>query len=208
MYMTRMELDMTKRTTVLALSSPNKLHGAIESGFSSERKRRLWRIDNLNGRCFLLIVSEDEPQLTKAAEQFAPVGSTWETRNYDMFLQKITKDSQWHFRLAANPTVSILRERGQRGKVFAHVTVAQQKQWLLSRASKHGFNLTEDDFDVVKRGMANFNHGTDHRQVTLGICVFEGKLTVTDEDLFRNALSRGIGRGKAYGLGLLTVVKN
>ena len=35
--------------------------------------------------------------------------------------------------------------------------------------------------------------------------VFEGVLTVTDADAFRNALVNGIGREKAYGMGLLTI---
>ena len=36
---------------------------------------------------------------------------------------------------------------------------------------------------------------------------FEGLLRVTDAALFREALTRGIGRGKAYGLGLLTLMR-
>ena len=205
MYMTRLELDRTKRATILALSSPNKLHGAIESGFPGERRRRLWRIDELNGRCFLLIVSEDEPQLAAAAMQFAPEGTSWETRNYDAFLERIALQSRWHFRLAANPTISSPRGEGQRGKVYAHVTVHQQKEWLLSRTEKHGFSLAEDDFDVTKRGTMSFNRGASRQLVTLGFCVFEGLLTVTDANLFRQALTQGIGRGKAYGLGLITI---
>ena len=205
MYMTRMELDLTKRATIQALSSPNKLHGAIESGFPGERKRRLWRIDELNGRCFLLVVSEDAPQLTAAAEQFAPQDTGWETRSYDVFLQRIKPNSRWHFRLAANPTVSVPQESRQRGKVFAHVTADQQKQWLQARAVGHGFSLIWEDFEVVKRGTLSFTRGADCQQVTLGTCVFEGKLTVTDVEAFRRTLSQGIGRGKAYGLGMLTV---
>ena len=160
----------------------------------------------MNGRCFMLIVSEDEPQLAAAAAQFAPEGETWQTRGYDAFLEGIALQSRWHFRLAANPTISSPRGDGQRGKVYAHVTVQQQKQWLLSRAEKHGFSLTEDDFDVVRRGTLSFNRGAARQQVTLGFCVFEGRLTVTDAELFREALTQGIGRGKAYGLGMITVV--
>ena len=31
-------------------------------------------------------------------------------------------------------------------------------------------------------------------------------LTVTDAELFKKLLTEGIGRGKAYGLGLMTVI--
>ena len=36
---------------------------------------------------------------------------------------------------------------------------------------------------------------------------YEGVLTVTDTELFCKALTEGIGRGKAYGMGLLTVAR-
>ena len=205
MYMTRLEMDRTKRATMLALSSPNMLHGAVESSFPGERKRRLWRIDELYGRCYLLVVSEDAPQMAAAAAQFAPEGASWQTRSYDAFLAKIRPGSQWHFRIVANPTVSTSRGEGQRGKITPHVSVRWQKQWLMDRASGHGFSLEENGFQILRRGVVSFGHGPAHQRVTLNTCEYEGRLTVTDVSLFRQTLTRGIGRGKAYGLGMLTI---
>ena len=207
MYMTRMELDMGRRDTVRALVSPGMLHGAIERAFPGERRRRLWRVDELNGRRYLLLVSGEEPDLTRAAEQFAPPGAGWETKNYRPFLDALTNGGVWRFRLAANPTISAPSQAGERGKVYAHVTAAQQKNWLLARAEKHGFSLTEEGFDVTRRGVLSFRKGPQQRPVTLGVCVFEGLLTVTDAALLRKALTEGVGRGKAYGQGLMTLVR-
>ena len=205
MYMTRMELETAKRATVLALASPNLFHGAIESAFPGERKRRLWRIDTLSRRQYLLIVSEDRPDLTAACAQFGVEIEGWETRDYAPFLSRIEADSCWHFRLAANPTISKAQKEGERGRIYAHVTVDQQKQWLLSRAEKHGFGIEASGFDIVSRGVITFDKGAERRHVTLGVCTFEGELRVTNAELFRTALTEGIGRGKAYGLGLLTI---
>lgn len=47
----------------------------------------------------------------------------------------------------------------------------------------------------------------DNRVVTLLSVTFEGLLEVTDEELFKNMLINGIGRGKAYGMGLMTVMR-
>ena len=207
MYMTRLELDLSNRNTRKALTAPAMLHGAVEQGFSGERRRRLWRVDELNGRCYLLIVSEDMPDLVSAAAQFAPEGATWETRNYDAFLSAITTGSRWRFRLAANPTISHAEPNNPRGKVYAHVTVQQQKQWLMDRAETHGFRLREDDFDVTRRGVLSFAKGSQRQHVTLGYCVFDGTLEVTDAALLRQALTEGLGRGKAYGLGMLTLAR-
>ena len=43
--------------------------------------------------------------------------------------------------------------------------------------------------------------GREFKSVT-----FEGILTVTDAARFRETLTQGLGRGKAYGNGLMTVV--
>jgi CRISPR system Cascade subunit CasE len=44
-------------------------------------------------------------------------------------------------------------------------------------------------------------------KVTLMRSTFEGVLQVTDPVLFRQALTKGIGRAKAYGMSLLTIVR-
>ena len=41
MYLSRVELDPTRRSTMAALAAPQKLHGAVESAFTGERRRRL-----------------------------------------------------------------------------------------------------------------------------------------------------------------------
>ena len=68
----------------------------------------------------------------------------------------------------------------------AHCSTKYQKQWLLDRAAKHGFALREEEFTVTRVQWQHFaKHGT--RPVTL--------------------LCQGMGRGKAYGLGLMTVMR-
>lgn len=45
MYLTRIALDMKRRETMRALSSPGILHGAVEHCFDGARARSLWRTD-------------------------------------------------------------------------------------------------------------------------------------------------------------------
>ena len=70
MYLSRVELDLTRRSTMEALAAPQKLHGAVESAFAGERRRRLWRLDRLGERLYLLLLSEDAPDLSGVVEQF------------------------------------------------------------------------------------------------------------------------------------------
>jgi CRISPR system Cascade subunit CasE len=41
--------------------------------------------------------------------------------------------------------------------------------------------------------------------MTFGSVLFEGRLAITDTEQFRATLAAGIGSGKAYGFGLLSV---
>lgn len=137
MYLSRVELDPTRRSTMTALAAPQKFHGAVESAFSGERRRRLWRLDRLGEKLYLLLLSEEMPDLSGVVEQFG-TGAAPESRNYDPLLARITPGSRWQFRLAANPTKSCkdAQKPAARGTVAAHCTTQYQKQWLLDRAGK------------------------------------------------------------------------
>ena len=204
MYLTRIEIDTSKRKSMIALVNPNLFHGAIESSFTIQEKK-LWRIDRLYGRTYMLLVSENKPDLSAVAEQFG-TESGWESREYGKYIDGITVGEKLRFRLAANPVIIKSAGSGHRGEVLAHVTAEQQEKWLLDRAEKNGFSLNADDFHTVNKEWIHFKKvKKDNKKVTFSRVVFEGILTVCNEELFKNALYNGIGREKAYGCGLLTV---
>ena len=210
MYLTRMQLNVNRHNTIKALSEPGVIHGTVESSFSGDRRRRLWRIDCLDGSWYLLIVSEDKPDMTEAVKQFGFMDRTpsWETRDYSLLLDRICTQDRWHFRLKANPTRSCTQgmTTGTRGKVYAHVTVEQQKRWLIDRAERHGFSVRPEEFEVTRREWNVFHkRGKGGTKVSILSVTYEGILTVENRELFQETLVRGIGRGKAYGMGLLTV---
>lgn len=202
-YLSRIMLDSTKPKTMLALASPNLFHGAIESAASDERARKLWRVDMLHGVRCLLILSENKTDWSSVAEQFGLPDKPVETKAYDTLLARISNGSKWQFRLRANPTIAI-KQGGARGKVLAHTTTDYQMKWLTDRAESHGFLLKPEEYLVTENKWYSFRKGNAHRVHMLAV-TFEGLLTVTDAALFRRMLTEGIGREKAYGMGLLTV---
>ena len=184
MYLSRVELDLTRRSTMEALAAPQKLHGAVESAFAGERRRRLWRLDRLGERLYLLLLSEDAPDLSGVVEQFG-TGAAAETRSYEPLLERVVPGSCWQFRLTANPTKSCKDPKApaERGSVMAHCSTKHQKQWLLDRAAKHGFALREEEFTVTRVQWQRFaKRGT--RPVTLLAVTYEGVLQVTDRMTF------------------------
>ncbi len=200
-----------------ALASPQKIHAAVENSFPpdlAKSSRSLWRIDQLGNDVYLLVLSGGKPDFLHIVEQFGWPSSDqkWETKNYAHLMERIVTGQQWQFRLRANPVHSVKRDSSlqtqksaKRGKLYAHVTVRQQEQWLLERGAKYGFKLQEGSFGVVQHEVRQFPR--NGKPVTLGIATFEGILEVADQNLFLSALADGIGRAKAYGCGLLTIAK-
>jgi len=211
MYLSRIEINQHRRETMQALSSPQVMHAAVEGSFPKSNeitKRNLWRLDRLHGSLYLLLLSCEKPDFTHIVEQFGWPASEqkWETKEYDEFLGRIKTGQSWQFRLCANPVHSVKVAEGQRGKVYAHVTTEQQKQWLLNRAEKNGFTLSENNFDIIERDIKKFHRNGE--SVTFSAVTFEGLLAITDQKMFSSALQKGIGREKAYGCGLLTLAKS
>lgn len=206
MYFSRVPFDMSKRKTQIALVSPNKIHGAVEKAFGEKQSRNLWRIDMLKGKSYLLLVSAEKPDLSGIADQFGFENTPGESKEYDGLLGRIEKGSEWHFRLSANPVHSI-KDGKQRGKVTAHTSERFQLKWLEGQAARKGFGLLPDSVQVMESNWRIFEKKHSRKKVRILEVVFEGRLQVEDADLFRDTLVKGIGRGKAYGMGLLTIVR-
>ncbi len=207
MYLSRVPLDISKRKTQAAMVSPNKIHGAVEEAFSIKQDRNLWRIDMLKGRAYLLVLSAEKPDLSGIAAQFGFKDNCGESKEYDGLLKRVEKGSVWHFRLAANPVHSIKRE-GKRGKVAAHTSEKYQLEWLTAQAAKKGFRILPDGVNVVEASWRIFSKHNSHQKVRLLEVVYEGTLCVEDADVFRDTLVNGIGREKAYGMGMLTIMRS
>ena len=202
MYLSRVKLNTARTETMRALAAPNRFHGAIELS-DEERTRKLWRLDTLKGEKYLLILTEGALNFTSVAEQFG-YDDSYESKVYDSLLERITEGSRWQFRLVANPTI----QNKKKGKVLAHITTEHQENWFKNRAGKNGFELKDDEWLVTGSKWYMFRKKRNSpNTVKFLAATYEGILTVTDVDAFKNALINGIGREKAYGMGLLTITK-
>lgn len=210
MYLTRLELDTGKRNTMKALVSPNLFHGGIEAAFPGERTRKLWRIDKIGRHCYLLLLSDKEPMFEHMVTQFglSEKERGWETKDYQILLNKVESDTVWRFRLVANPTKSFANESGKRGSIHAHNTPYYQKKWLIDRCERNGFLVKEEGFTILESKWQRFHKGAERKKpVVLLAVTYEGILKVTDAEKFQRVLLEGIGRGKAFGMGMLTIAK-
>lgn len=208
MYISRVEIDSDNRRKVKKLSHVAAYHSWVEDSFSDEknkgvRTRKLWRLDRLNGKTYLLIVSQNRPDLSNL-EKFGVEGSA-QIKSYDRFLEDISNGSVMRFRVVLNPVIAISQGTGNKNKIKPHVTVEQQMKYLLDRSSKNGFELNKSEFSIVERGYENF-YKESQKKIRLVKVVYEGVLTVSDSVLFKKVLTDGIGKKRAYGFGMMTVI--
>ncbi|MBO9390923.1 MAG: type I-E CRISPR-associated protein Cas6/Cse3/CasE [Roseiflexus sp.] len=91
----------------------------------------------------------------------------------------------------------------------------EQIAWLAHKGEQHGFRLLSTSVNpeapAVQAAKQADEHGwrkvtqTQTMHLTFGAVLFTGYLKVTDADRFRTALEHGIGSGKAFGFGLLSI---
>lgn len=208
MYISQVEIDTDNRKKTRDLSHLGAFHQWVESSFPAEltqnlRSRKLWRIDLLKGKPFLLIVSTEPPQL-KLLERYGVEG-TARTKAYSSFLASIKTGMKARFKVTLNPVVAVKEEKGERGRVKPHVTVEQQKKYLLDRAGDKGFKIREGEFEITDRAYVPLRKG-GQRMINLSKVTYEGILTITDAELFREVLTQGFGKEKAYGCGMMTII--
>lgn len=209
-YLSRVEIDYKKPSSLRDLKSVGAFHNWVEQSFpdeweNHERSRKLWRVDVLHGKHYLLIVSDSEPDLQRL--EMYGVAGTASSKNYDKFLGSLMNGMRMQFRVTLNPVVSIsdtAETRTTRGRVVPHVTYDQQMNFLLNRAQKLGFSLNENEFAIVERGYSLFTKS--EKPIRLSKVVYQGILTISDVDIMRKTLLEGIGKKKAYGFGMMTVI--
>lgn len=210
MYLSRVEIDFGNRRKMKELTHLGAFHNWVECSFPDEiatgqRNRHLWRIDSLNNKKYLLVLSDTKPDLTRLAEYGVP--HTAMTKAYDNFLEAIQTGQNMHFRLTANPTHAVPQPNQKRSRITPYLNIEQQRQWLLQRTHKLGFQIVHEDFDfdVVGKDWPQLQRKGGQKLRLLQV-TYEGVLKVEDVQTFRQTLVKGIGREKAFGMGLMTVI--
>lgn len=217
-WFSTLDLNPQRRQARRMLASGQVMHASVLNAFPPGTPleggggRVLWRLDAQGVERRLYVVSPERPDLSALVEQAGWETSPGRSADYRPLLEGLKLGQQWRFRFRGNP-VKALKGDG-RGKVVPHVTPKQQVEWLENRAEANGFRLLRTDdgellTSVTTRADAAFQRDDPHSgasgRVTLRQAQFDGALEVLDASLLRQALTHGIGRGKAYGCGLMTL---
>lgn len=199
------------------LTNPQRMHAAVEGVLPPMRSGRLlWRLERNGPHATLLLLSPDPPTLDHLVEQAgwpdAPGGAP-KVADVAPLLALVAIGREFEFRVRLNPVQHVPTGPDSRGERRGHRTLRHQLDWFLTRTSgmgaTWGFSVGEDpasaNVTVIEREHLTFRKGGTDRPVTLDTATFQGVLAVRDAGAFRRSLLEGIGGGKAYGCGLLTL---
>lgn len=204
MYISKIYLDNRKQATTKALYNRGIMHSTLEGCFDGGRQHPLWRVEKIGGRFIMLVISRDAPDFSSLVGQIGDERVMPQTKSYDNYLENgVRQGDLMRFRLTANPTI---KKDGKRIPLNMKRTENHDycaTDWLRDRLNDHGAELISGEISVFEKHKIRRNQKT----ITLVSADFDGELKVVDRDKFVDALKNGIGHGKAYGCGMITVMR-
>lgn len=234
MWLSRLILDPRSRAVQRDLADCQQMHRTVLSAFPAvatatgaprQELGVLYRLETeRSGRLLVLVQSRVEPDWSRLPRGYLldtqgqppnpackPVGERYARLRLGMILA---------FRLRANPTRKIdtkskagVRRHGRRVEARNE---GAQLAWLQRKAAQAGFEVlsiqARPDVQAVQArpeskvtGFRSQPDAPARHRLTFASVVFDGVLRIADADRFRFALEHGVGPGKSYGFGLLSL---
>jgi CRISPR system Cascade subunit CasE len=226
MWLSRLILNPRSRAVRRDLGDCHQLHRTLLSGFPSvqvpEPRRAIGLLHRLEqdraGNPVLLVQSLMEPNWSCLPTDYCLHGVAGVEnpglKPIGHILDAVQTGSQFRFRLVANPTRRISREApriGGASSVRVELRTEEQwREWMLRQGDRHGFKLRDVSAAPGLQNLfglhaAHLQGKRNGQSVTVFAVQFEGVLEVADAEQFRAAMRSGIGPGKAYGCGLISI---
>ncbi|MCS6803441.1 MAG: type I-E CRISPR-associated protein Cas6/Cse3/CasE [Dehalococcoidia bacterium] len=233
MILSRLWLNPRSRLVQQDLADCQAMHRRLLSAFADDIGGRagaglLYRIEPAAAGRPLTLLAQSlvMPDWTRLPEGWLlPVAGNPALSDLGAVLDRIGVGMRFRFRLRANATRKIDTKSGPDGarRNGRRVPVRGDEgrlRWIASKAQEAGFAIetvrasaesaaapvlaVDARPEPVVRGWRPGGAG-EMRRLTLASVLYEGVLRVTDPSAFRNAIGAGIGPGKAYGMGLLSI---
>lgn len=224
MFLSRLLLNPRSKAVHRDLGDSHQLHRTVMGAFPDACGGRagvqlLHRVEPGQGTATLLVQSSVAPSWNHLPSDYLTIdwmgGENPATKPLAPLWAQIVTGRRLRFRLVANPTRRMRSgdETGRAGQRVGLMGTEQCLDWLHRQGARHGFILPNGAGDAGAVWMRDLpdrvgwkeGTGGKRRKLTHRSVQFDGQLEVTDAERFRAGLERGVGRGRAYGFGLLTV---
>jgi CRISPR system Cascade subunit CasE len=224
MFLSKLILNTRDRAARRDLADCHDLHRTIMSAFpqsngaaAREEFSVLFRVDTgRDGKVVMLVQSRSEPDWSRLPDGYLlEADDNPACKPVLSHYARLETGQRLLFRLLANPTKRVSANNTEqdarwRGKRIELCCEEDQIAWLRRKGEVAGFRLLAAR---VNRDVPNVQTATrpktsgwrEKSRLSFGSALFNGELEITDAERFRQALSDGVGSGKAYGFGLLSI---
>ncbi|QSI48076.1 type I-E CRISPR-associated protein Cas6/Cse3/CasE [Thermobispora bispora] len=200
-WLTRILPDLRRRDVNRDLNDPDRLHKRImclvPDGLGADPRARagvLFRVEDTRAGVQILVQTRVEPMPARLPDGYGEIA----VKRLDGLLSRLHRGCVVHYRIAANPSKRLGKHAGpDAGKIKA-LRGAAAEEWWTQRAARCGLSV----MTVSSQSQQDVRTGSGIRHAVVR---FDGIATVTDADLVRAAVLDGVGRGKSYGCGLLSL---
>jgi CRISPR system Cascade subunit CasE len=204
MYLSKLVLNWENAKAQHDLSDAHALHQRIMQAFPDEQREKPRNDWNILFRQepdseVILIQSDLEPTWNYLSDGYLRDQPISKAVNLD--IEKFSLGQQFQFRLRANPS----KRDHKTKKTIGFYKQVDQLSWLERQAERNGFNL--HGVDVIPAPNLFGKKGLGKSPIRITTVLYQGILKVTEPTQFLQAIQQGIGRGRSYGCGLLSVAK-
>lgn len=205
MYLSQLVLNSRQPQVHRELGNAHKFHQRIMQAFPDEETRETPREDwhilfrQEPDSDVVLVQSEIEPDWSKLPDGYLAQPS--EPKPFHLSPEVLSAGRIFQFRLRANPS----KRDHKTKKTIGFYHRPDQLAWLERQADRCGFRLLSADaipspnvFGIKKKGAS---------PIRITTALFQGVLEVTAPEPFLSVVQQGLGRGKSYGCGLLSIAR-
>ncbi|MFX0575055.1 type I-E CRISPR-associated protein Cas6/Cse3/CasE [Nocardia nepalensis] len=160
----------------------------------------LYRIEHTAAGVHILMQSLTQPSRDRLTPGYDVVGSV----DLAPLLDQLNAGTHVRYRILANPTKSIPQGPDKRGRLQA-LAGDEAAAWWARKANQSGLELTSTDLTAHTRLTGKRSKDGRRSRLVIDTTTFEGTTIVTDPRAINDAILAGVGHGRAYGCGLMSV---
>jgi len=201
MFLSKLTLNLENPQARRDLADAYEMHRTLTRLVGERKDRLLWRLEPGRGVVapFLLVQTLQAPNWEAV---FAACGADYGELAPDFpkeFHPVFHSGQRLRFRLRANP--SVMRNR----KRYGLLRKKDQLDWLKRKLSQAGTKVLSAE--VVGKEWLTARRALKGSRIELLAVTFEGFLLVEAPQPLLTAVKEGVGHGKAFGLGLLSLAR-
>ena len=204
LWLARIRPDRRRKEVRKDLRDIVSLHHTVmklfPDGIGNQARRQagvLFRLDETATGWHLLVQARIEPDPARLPEGYR----SFELRKLQPLLDVLRPGMTVHYRLAGNASKRRADAGDRKRGPVVPLNGAEIDNWWTRRAQAAGLTVIAGRSETLDSVSGESRTGKVRHAITR----FDGVAVVTDADAVREAIVTGIGRGKAFGCGMLSL---